>query len=99
MDKKQKKLLEELDSIENMSESISVEKAKSLIRILNVDKKVIEDNYINTRKELAELIRNTLDNSNHKTKKKELDEEKTSLFLKYLKYTQQEAMLDYNSIL
>lgn len=85
-----------LDKINNMTNDEIINVAKNLLRTVSLDRKQIEDRYIITRKEFAEAVMKTIMNPEYNPTKKQKEEDKASIILKYITYIKQESQLDYN---
>ena len=99
MDKKEKGYKESLvalDKLEKMTNEEIINVAKELVRVVSVDRKYIEDRYILTRKEFADVVMKTIMNPEYKPNKKQKEEDRTKTILKYIAYIKEEAKLDYN---
>lgn len=85
-----------LDKINNMTNDEIINVAKNLLRTVSLDRKQIEDRYIITRKEFAEAVMKTIMNPEYNPTKKQKEEDRASIILKYITYIKQESQLDYN---
>lgn len=88
--------IETLDKINNMTNDEIINVAKKMLRTVSLDRKQIEDRYIITRKEFAESVMKTIMNPEYNPNKKQKEEDRASIILKYIAYIKQESQLDYN---
>lgn len=88
--------IKKLDKINSMTEIEIIDVAKNLLRTVTLDRKQIEDRYIITRNEFSDIVRKTVMNPEYNATKRERENDKTVILLKYMAYLKEEAKLDYN---
>lgn len=91
-----KESIEILDKMNNMTEAEIINVAKEVLRTITLDRKQIEDRYIIARKEFADAVMQTIMNPEYKPNRKQKEDDRASLILKYIGYIKQESKLDYN---
>jgi len=99
MDQKEqgyKDAINKLDKMNNMSETEVIDVAKNLLRTIILDRKQIEDKYIASRREFSDLVMKTIMDKNYRPTKKQRENDRASIMLKYVEYIKVESQLDYN---
>lgn len=88
--------VKKLDKINKMSDVEVIDVAKNLLRTVTLDRKQIEDKYLQARKELSDTVMSTIMNPEYNPSNRDKENDKATIMLKYMAYIKEEAKLDYN---